>query len=311
LLHIFGTEIERICLVGDHKQLAPYGQEEVEEIESIFEKKHIVKGATLLNVTYRLPKPISNIISSKVYDTKLLPYSTEERPTCCKWIDIPGEEKPGEEKSYVNENEADACVLLAKQLEEKKKDYRIISPYASQTDLILAKLKKEDMPWEDKCFNVDSFQGNEADYIIISLVRTVSIGFLNNNRRANVLLTRCKKGMFVLCSRTLMTGRTAQTTLLGEFAARWQAEQDKSAWPNYQDLVDGVPMVDEELVTEPPPVSKPAPLASPSMDKSSAHKTERNKSKPKAEAEAVPRSSSEAKASCGRPQNKGKGKRRK
>jgi len=73
-----------------------------------------------------------------------------------------------------NENEADACVLLAKQLEEKKKDYRIISPYASQTDLILEKLKKEDMPWEDKCFNVDSFQGNEADYIIISLVRTVS-----------------------------------------------------------------------------------------------------------------------------------------
>jgi len=87
--------------------------------------------------------------------------------------------------------------------------------------------------------------------------------------------------------------------------------QDKSAWPNHQDLVDGVPMVDEELVTEPPPASRPAPLASPSMDKSSAHKTERNKSKPKAEAEAVPRSSSEAKASRGRPQNKGNGKRRK
>jgi hypothetical protein len=67
-------------------------------------------------------------------------------------------------------------------------------------------------------------------------------------------------------------------------------------------------MVDEELVTEP---SNPAQLASPSMDKSSAHKAERNKSKPKAEAETVPRSSSEAKPSRGRPQNKGKGNKRK
>jgi hypothetical protein len=31
--------------------------------------------------------------------------------------------------------------------------------------------------------------------------------------------------MFVLCSKALMTGRSAETTLLGEFAARWQAEQ--------------------------------------------------------------------------------------
>lgn len=44
------------------------------------------------------------------------------------------------------------------------------------------------MQWEDKCFNVDSFQGNEAEYIIISLVRTEKIGFLSNNRRANVLV---------------------------------------------------------------------------------------------------------------------------
>jgi superfamily I DNA and/or RNA helicase len=73
-----------------------------------------------------------------------------------------------------NENEVEACVLLAKELEAKNKEYRIISPYAPQTGLILKRLKEEEMEWKDKCFNVDSFQGNEADYIIISLVRTVS-----------------------------------------------------------------------------------------------------------------------------------------
>jgi regulator of nonsense transcripts 1 len=74
---------------------------------------------------------------------------------------------------FQNENEVEACLLLIKELEEKNKDYRIISPYAPQTDLILRRLKEENLPWEDKCFNVDAFQGNEADYIIISLVRTV------------------------------------------------------------------------------------------------------------------------------------------
>lgn len=52
----------------------------------------------------------------------------------------------------------DAAILLAKELEAKGKDYRIISPYATQSSKILAKLKEEDMKWEDKCFNVDSFQ---------------------------------------------------------------------------------------------------------------------------------------------------------
>lgn len=133
----------------------------------------------------------------------------------------------------------------------------------------------------------------------------------------------------MLCSKALMTGNVAQKTLLGQFASRWHAEQvikalrvhvdaqrvltitiqERSAWPNHQDLIDGVPMVDEDLVTEPPLVSKPTPLASPSVAKSSAHKTEGKKSKSKAEA--APQPSSEAKESRRRPQNKGKGRKKK
>lgn len=69
LIHLFGSEIERICLVGDHKQrgyqgydspywyintqstVAPYGQEQIPGLESIFEKEHIVERAQLLNQT--------------------------------------------------------------------------------------------------------------------------------------------------------------------------------------------------------------------------------------------------------------------
>jgi hypothetical protein len=68
-------------------------------------------------------------------------------------------------------------------------------------------------------------QGNEADYIIITLVRTEAMGFLKNNRRANVLLTRCKKGMFVMTSRKLMMQDRSRETLLGKFAFMWDASQ--------------------------------------------------------------------------------------
>jgi regulator of nonsense transcripts 1 len=57
-----------------------------------------------------------------------------------------------------NPAEIDACLLLAKALETKGKDYRIISPYATQTTKISNRMKEEQMDWEGKCFNVDSFQ---------------------------------------------------------------------------------------------------------------------------------------------------------
>ena len=37
---------------------------------------------------------------------------------------------------------------------------------------------------------VDRFQGHEADYVILSLVRTRGIGFLDSPNRLNVALTR-------------------------------------------------------------------------------------------------------------------------
>ncbi|KAJ7475950.1 hypothetical protein FB451DRAFT_1557783 [Mycena latifolia] len=79
-------------------------------------------------------------------------------------------------------------------------------------------LKASKLPWEDKVFCVDSFQGNEDDYIILSIVRTEKIGFLSEPRRVNVMLSRCKKGMKICTSRAFVEGK-AKKTLLGLLAS--------------------------------------------------------------------------------------------
>ena len=95
-------------------------------------------------------------------------------------------------------------------------------------------LRDEGMEWEDRCFNVDSFQGmlrplhptscrsdelgkgNEADNIIISLVRTWGLGFLTNERRMNVMLSRCKQSMLICSSREYLSNPKVRDTLVGD-----------------------------------------------------------------------------------------------
>jgi hypothetical protein len=61
-----------------------------------------------------------------------------------------------------------------------------------------------------RCSSIDNFQGEEADIIIISLVRSNTrgnIGFLKEEQRVNVLLSRARHGMFLVGnSRTLRQG---------------------------------------------------------------------------------------------------------
>ena len=62
---------------------------------------------------------------------------------------------------FQNEVEASHILHLARKLEEKDRKYRIITGYEGQRSYIEnLMMKEEDLEWGDKCFNVDSFQGN-------------------------------------------------------------------------------------------------------------------------------------------------------
>ncbi len=50
-------------------------------------------------------------------------------------------------------------VKIAKILQDRKKPFRVITPYDAQRSAIEEALKDDKLSWENKCFNVDSFQG--------------------------------------------------------------------------------------------------------------------------------------------------------
>ena len=66
---------------------------------------------------------------------------------------------------------------------------------------------------------VDNFQGEEADIVIVSLVRSngdANIGFLKDENRVNVLLSRARHGMIVIGNQTTFESKRANARSLDE-----------------------------------------------------------------------------------------------
>jgi len=126
-----------------------------------------------------------------------------------------------------NPKEADAVITAISKLKvvgktsdsEKPPRLAILSPYREQVKLIKRKIEQRSdelknlsqfrspFPDEQYCGTVDSFQGDEADVVVISLVRnnhhstpTKALGFLQDDRRTNVLLSRAKWMMIIVGS---------------------------------------------------------------------------------------------------------------
>jgi superfamily I DNA and/or RNA helicase len=61
-----------------------------------------------------------------------------------------------------NQQEVKAVVLLARHLQNEDISYRIITPYDAQKSALEKALDDEGLDRDNKCFNVDSFQGSSS-----------------------------------------------------------------------------------------------------------------------------------------------------
>ena len=114
-------------------------------------------------------------------------------------------------KSKRNPKEADAVIDRIKQLNRKLSDHphpdggrwlvAILTFYRGQESELSNRLrslcKQNRSPFRLGCLiielgTVDRFQGNEADIVILSYVRTNAPGFLDSANRLNVAITRAR-----------------------------------------------------------------------------------------------------------------------
>ena len=145
------------------------------------------------------------------------------------WHVVGAEELSSSGTSYINSTEAEMILAMLNHLllqNVKLTSIGVITPYKGQRiylqNFLCKSLNLELSQLTSLEINsIDSFQGREKDFIILSTVRsskTGGIGFLNNERRLNVALTRAKFGMVVLGNAKVLKQNHFWNNLLFHFS---------------------------------------------------------------------------------------------
>merc|ERR1719471_2297326 len=96
----------------------------------------------------------------------------------------------------------------------------VITFYARQRELIEEELKTLGHASAVLVRTVDAFQGSECDVIVISCVRTESIGFVKESERLNVALTRARNALYVVGNFYALEGNPMWKSLVSDAKAR-------------------------------------------------------------------------------------------
>ena len=204
---------ERLILVGDQKQLGPsiprddsfknlnYG---VSLFERSVENQYPI---LFLDTQFRMHPDISRFSNECFYNNMINNAITAEQRELTtnvikdhvSFIETKGEEeKVG--TSFKNDAEiTEVCSMVSKLVNNNVSmdEIGVIAPYAAQVKE-LRKCITEAYP-DVKVGSVDSFQGSQKNYIIISTVRSGNtLGFLSDARRLNVSMTRARIAVIVI-----------------------------------------------------------------------------------------------------------------
>uniref|UniRef100_A0A8C8JZ02 DNA helicase n=1 Tax=Oncorhynchus tshawytscha TaxID=74940 RepID=A0A8C8JZ02_ONCTS len=219
----------KCILAGDYKQLPPTIKSHTAASKglsvSLMERLILKYGDSvvrMLTVQYRMNSNIMTWASEQMYQGQLVAHSSvekhllkdlpgvasvEETSTPLLLIDTAGcglsEMEVTDDQSKGNQGEVDIVELHIKALTEagvKPKDIAVIAPYNLQVDLLRQRLSARHPDLEIK--SVDGFQGREKEAVVLTLVRSNrkgEIGFLAEDRRINVAVTRARRHLALVC----------------------------------------------------------------------------------------------------------------
>ena len=224
---IFPT-LDQIILVGDHQQLVPHvdvrelGFEPYNLNVSLFER--LVTGTELpycqLQVQRRMIPAIREVVQTfypSLRDHETVE-DTKNRPPVpgiahnLWWFQHDWPDSRNERFSFVNMEEASMIVGFAQYLAQngiEPSQMTVLSFYSGQVELITSLLRNNKwfqiyhpgQDWTQVVRTVDGFQGEQNDVILLSVVRSSpekpNAGFVENENRAVVALSRAKRGLYV------------------------------------------------------------------------------------------------------------------
>ncbi|KAI5958095.1 hypothetical protein KGF57_002903 [Candida theae] len=232
LLH--NDKFKRLVIAGDNMQLPPTiisGAGTLLEttlFDRLVKDLNGNKFKKLLNVQYRMNDSIMKFPSMQLYEDKLISdesvkeielsdlpgvESNDDTNVQCVWYDTQGGDFPEQKlesikgDSKYNEMELGIVRSHIKKLMESgvsPSDIGVIAPYAAQVQLLKKQLGPDSLI---EVSTVDGFQGREKEVIILTLVRSNDerdVGFLSEERRLNVAITRPKRQLCVVGDLQLM-----------------------------------------------------------------------------------------------------------
>jgi predicted DNA helicase len=214
--------VERVVLVGDHKQLPPTVVSEKAArgglSTTLFDRLH-ASGApsAMLTVQHRMHQDLMAFPNMRHYGGQLTAHSTvatrslanalghpvtdAELQAPFTFIDTAGtgfsEEQPEGSLSQRNPGEARLCAALVRQVMAQgvpASDVGLVVPYRAQVSL-LTEMMAAEIKAGLEVDSVDSFQGREKEVVVLGLTRSNEngeMGFVNDARRLNVALTRAR-----------------------------------------------------------------------------------------------------------------------
>ncbi|NWU49445.1 SMBP2 protein, partial [Dromas ardeola] len=237
----------KCILAGDHKQLPPTITSHkaaakglsLSLMERLIERygEQIVK---MLTVQYRMHQAIMLWASSEMYSGRLTAHpsvaqhllrdlpgvtSTEETTIPLLLIDTAGcglfELEVEDEQSKGNPGEVQLAALHIQALVEagvKAQDIAVVAPYNLQVDMLREHLCHRYPELEIK--SVDGFQGREKEAVILSFVRSNrkgEVGFLAEDRRINVAVTRARRHVAIICDTRTVSSQAFLKRLVDYF----------------------------------------------------------------------------------------------
>lgn len=158
------------------------------------------------------------------------PWPVPSRPMFF-YVNTGNEEMGASGTSFLNRSEAatvERIVTFMIRDGIKPQQIGVITPYEGQRAYVVNFMTKNG-PLQSELYqnvevaSVDSFQGREKDFIIVSCVRSneqQGIGFLRDPRRLNVALTRAKYGIIIIGNARLLAKNPLWNSLLNHYQER-------------------------------------------------------------------------------------------